>query len=236
MQKNGSEIMEFKKGIKDSIPVGLGYFAVSFSLGIIAKNVGLSPIQGFLASLFINASAGEYAVFLMISTHGTFIQMVIMTLVSNARYFLMSFALSQKIEEKTNLLHRMCIGFDLTDELFGLAINHEVKVNHKYIYGTYLVALPCWALGTALGIVAGNSLPTKIVASLSVALYGMFLAIIIPQAKKDRVIGLLIIISFLLSYICKDVPISGGTRTILLTIIISMAAAIIKPRKKEENV
>ena len=184
--------MEFKKGIKDSIPVGLGYFAVSFSLGIIAKNVGLSPIQGFLTSLFINASAGEYAVFLMISTHGTFIQMVIMTLVSNARYFLMSFALSQKIEEKTNLLHRMCIGFDLTDELFGLAI------------------------GTALGIVAGNSLPTKIVASLSVALYGMFLAIIIPQAKKDRVIGLLIIISFLLSYICKDVPISGGTRTILL--------------------
>ena len=169
--------MEFKKGIKDSIPVGLGYFAVSFSLGIIAKNVGLSPIQGFLTSLFINASAGEYAVFLMISTHGTFIQMVIMTLVSNARYFLMSFALSQKIEEK---------------------INHEGKVNHKYIYGTYLVALPCWALGTALGIVAGNSLPTKIVASLSVALYGMFLAIIIPQAKKDRVIGLLIIISFLL--------------------------------------
>ena len=133
MQKNGSEIMEFKKGIKDSIPVGLGYFAVSFSLGIIAKNVGLSPIQGFLTSLFINASAGEYAVFLMISTHGTFIQMVIMTLVSNARYFLMSFALSQKIEEKTNLLHRMCIGFDLTDELFGLAINHEGKVNHKYI-------------------------------------------------------------------------------------------------------
>lgn len=130
--------MEFKKGIKDSIPVGLGYFAVSFSLGIIAKNVGLSPIQGFLTSLLINASAGEYAAFLMISTHGTFIQMVIMTLVSNARYFLMSFALSQKIEEKTNLLHRMCIGFDLTDELFGLAINHEGKVNHKYIYIWYI--------------------------------------------------------------------------------------------------
>lgn len=228
--------MELRKGIKDSVPVGMGYFAVSFSLGIIAKNVGLSPIQGFLTSLFINASAGEYAVFLMISTHGTFIQMIIMTLVSNARYFLMSFALSQKIEEKTSLFHRMCIGFDLTDELFGLAINHEGKVNHKYIYGTYLVALPCWALGTALGIVAGNSLPTKIVASLSVALYGMFLAIIIPQAKKDRVVGVLVVVSFLLSYICKDMPISGGTRTILLTIIISMAAAIIKPRKKEENV
>ena len=197
--------MEFKKGIKDSIPVGMGYFAVSFSLGIIAKNVGLSPIQGFLTSLFINASAGEYAVFLMISTHGTFIQMIIMTLVSNARYFLMSFALSQKIEE-------------------------------KYIYGTYLVALPCWAFGTALGIIAGNSLPTKIVASLSVALYGMFLAIIIPQAKKDRIVGVLVVVSFLLSYICKDIPISSGTRTILLTIIISMAAAIIKPRKKEENV
>lgn len=130
----------------------------------------------------------------------------------------------------------MCIGFDLTDELFGLAINHEGKVNHNYIYGTYLVALPCWAFGTALGIVAGNSLPTKIVASLSVALYGMFLAIIIPQAKKDRVVCVLVIISFLLSYICKDMPISSGTRTILLTIIISMAAAIIRPRKEDENV
>lgn len=228
--------MEFKKGIKDSIPVGMGYFAVSFSLGIIAKNVGLSPIQGFLTSLFINASAGEYAAFWMISTHGTFIQMIIMTLVSNARYFLMSFALSQKIEEKTSLFHRMCIGFDLTDELFGLAINYNGKVNHKYIYGTYLVALPCWAFGTALGIIAGNSLPTKIVASLSVALYGMFLAIIIPQAKKDRIVGVLVVVSFLLSYVCKDMPISSGTKTIILTIIISMAAAIIKPRKKEENV
>ena len=98
------------------------------------------------------------------------------------------------------------------------------------------MALPCWALGTALGIVAGNSLPTKIVASLSVALYGMFLAIIIPQAKKDRIVGVLVVVSFLLSYICKDIPISSGTRTILLTIIISMVAAIIKPRKKEENV
>ena len=172
----------------------------------------------------------------MISTHGTFFQMVIMTLVSNARYFLMSFALSQKIEEKTSVFHRMCIGFDLTDELFGLAINHEGKVKHNYIYGTYLVALPCWAFGTALGIVAGNSLPTKIVASLSVALYGMFLAIIIPQAKKDRVVCVLVIISFLLSYICKDMPISSGTRTILLTIIISVAAAIIRPRKEDENV
>lgn len=141
-----------------------------------------------------------------------------------------------KIEEKTTLVHRMCIGFDLTDELFGLAINHKGKVNYKYIYGTYLVALPCWAFGTALGIIVGNSLPTKIVASLSVALYGMFLAIIIPQAKKDQVVGVLVVVSFLLSYVCKDMPISSGTRTILLTIIISMAAAIIKPRKKEENV
>ena len=98
------------------------------------------------------------------------------------------------------------------------------------------MALPCWAFGTALGIVAGNSLPTKIVASLSVALYGMFLAIIIPQAKRDRVVCMLVAVSFLLSYMCKDMPISSGTRTILLTIIISMAAAIIKPRKKEENV
>lgn len=105
-----------------------------FHLESSQKNVGLTPIQGLLTSLLMNASAGEYAFFLMISTHGTFIQMVIMTLVSNARYFLMSFALSQKIEEKTSLFHRVCIDFDLIDELFGLAISRDGKVNYKYIW------------------------------------------------------------------------------------------------------
>lgn len=228
--------MEFKEGIKDSIPVGMGYLAVSFTLGIMAKNIGLSPIQGFITSLLINASAGEYAVFMMIQSGGTFWQMVIMTLVSNARYLLMSFALSQKIEEKTNVFHRLCIGFDITDELFGLAISRKGKVKPMYMYGTYCVALPAWAFGTLFGILAGNVLPSRIVSALSVALYGMFLAIIIPQSKKDRFVGILVIISFAASYIFQQVLISNGTKTILLTIVISVLAAIIKPIRREKHV
>ncbi|MGM9948102.1 AzlC family ABC transporter permease [Floccifex sp.] len=222
---------EFKRGMKNGIPIGLGYFAVAFTLGIMAKNIGLSPIQGFITSALINASAGEYACFMMIASNGTFWQMVMMTIVSNARYFLMSFSLSQKIEENTSTIHRLLIGFDVTDELFGLAIGQEGKVKPWFLYGAYAVAIPCWASGTALGIVAGNTLSASIVSALSVALYGMFLAVIIPAAKKDKVVFALVLISFILSYICKDIPISSGTKTILLTILISLIAAIVCPRR-----
>ncbi|MGM9912355.1 AzlC family ABC transporter permease [Floccifex sp.] len=222
---------EFRRGMKDGIPIGMGYFAVAFTLGIMAKNIGLTPIQGFITSALINASAGEYACFMMIASNGTFWQMVMMTIVSNARYFLMSFSLSQKLDEKLSTAHRMLIGFDVTDELFGLAINQKGKVNPYFMYGAYCVAIPGWALGTALGIVAGNALPVRIVSALSVALYGMFLAVIIPAAKKDKVVAILVIISFLLSYLCKDLPFSDGTKTIILTVVIAGIAAIVAPRK-----
>lgn len=226
----------FKEGFKDGIPIGLGYFAVAFSLGIAAANIGLTPFQGFLTSMLMNASAGESAAFTAIKEGVPYIQAALVTIVANARYFLMSFALSQKINPKEKTIHRLLMGFYLTDEFFGLAISQDGYANPKYTYGAVCLAAPCWAIGTALGIVMGNILPKNIVSALSVALYGMFLAIIIPQAKKNKAISILIIISFLTSYILsRYTSISSSTIIIVLTIVISAFGAIVFPVKGDKS-
>jgi predicted branched-subunit amino acid permease len=229
----------FKQGMRDGIPIGLGYLAVSFSLGITAKNAGLTPFQGFLTSLLENASAGEYIAFTLIGAGASYIEVFLMTLIANARYLLMSCALSQHFSPDTPWYHRLLVGYDLTDELFGIAISRPGYLEPVYMYGAFLVALPAWSGGTALGIVAGNLLPSDVVSALSVALFGMFIAIIIPPAKKDRVILALILISFALSLVFRLAPcirnISSGTRTIILTLLIAGAAAILFPVKDEDS-
>jgi predicted branched-subunit amino acid permease len=224
----------FCEGMRDGVPIALGYFAVSFSLGIAARNAGLTPIQGFVASLFNNASAGEYAAFSLIAAGATYVEVAIITLIANARYLLMSCALAQRFAPRTPFFHRLIIGYDVTDdELFGITIARPGYLNPFYTYGAIALAAPAWAMGTALGIVAGNLLPLRAVSALSVALYGMFLAIIIPPARKNRVVAVLVALSFALSFICNYLPgiasLSDGTRTILLTVLISCGAAVLFP-------
>lgn len=223
--------------MRDGIPIGLGYLAVSFSLGVTARNAGLTPFQGFLASILNNASAGEYAAFTLIAADAAYFEMALITLITNARYLLMSCALSQRFSPDTPFFHRLLIGYDITDELFGITIARPGYLEPYYTYGAIVVAAPCWAVGTSLGIIAGNILPPRAVSALSVALYGMFLAIIIPPARKNRVIAMLIPISFAASYGAAILPVisglSGGTRTIILTVAISAAAALLFPVKEE---
>ena len=230
----------FCDGIRDGFPIALGYFAVSFSLGIAARNAGLTPMQGFWASLLNNASAGEYAAFTLIAAKATYLEVAIITLIANARYLLMSCALAQRFSPETPFFHRLLIGYDVTDELFGITIARPGYLNPCYTYGAILLAAPAWAIGTALGIVAGNALPLRVVSALSVALYGMFLAIIIPPARKDRVVAALVLLSFVLSFACSYLPgvaaLSDGTRTILLTVLISGAAAVLFPVPAQEEV
>ena len=220
-------------GIRDGIPIGLGYFVVSFTLGITAKHAGLSPLQGFFASLFNNASAGEYAGFTVIAADAPYLEIAIITLVANARYLLMSAVMSQKFSKDTPFFHRIFVGFDVTDEIFGITVNRAGKLNPFYNYGAFIPALPGWSLGTVLGIIAGNVLPLSAVSALSVALYGMFLAIIIPPTRKDKIICLVVVISFAASFLADIffAEISAGTRTIILTILIAGAASILKPVK-----
>ena len=228
----------FTEGLKAGIPIGLGYFAVSFSLGIIARNCGFNAFQGFLTSLTSYASAGQYVGFTMYGAGDTILQLVIMMIVTNARYLLMGVALNQKVREGTSILHRIMIGLSITDEIFGVSIARPGYAHPYFGLGCWISAMSMWSIGNALGIAVGNILPLRAVSALSVALYGMFLAVIIPPVKKDKAIGVAIIFSFAASYLAATVPdiqeISSGNRTILLTVIIATAAAVIAPRKNEE--
>lgn len=229
----------FLEGLRDGLPIGLGYFAVSFSLGIAAQKTGLTPLEGFFASLFTNASAGEHVVFTLIGTGTTVLEIILVTLVANARYLLMSCALSQRLSPDTSMRHRLLIGSDVTDELFGISIARPGFLEPFYFYGAMVTSIPFWATGTALGIIMGDCLHPRAVNALSVALYGMFLAVIIPPARKNKVVGALVAISFLMSYLAANLPfvsqLSEGNRTIILTVLIAGVGALLFPVKEGDG-
>lgn len=229
----------FREGMRDAIPIALGYLAVSFSLGITAKNAGLVPFEGFMASLLTNASAGEYAGFTVITAGATYLEMALVILIANSRYMIMSCAMSQKMDSSVPWYHRVLMGFDITDELFAITIARPGKINPYYFYGAMLLALPGWSVGTLLGIVIGNLLPLKAVSAFSVALYGMFLAVIIPPSRQNKIIAAFVIISFIASYVTTYLPyvsdLSSATRIIILTVAISSIAAIFFPKDISEE-
>ena len=228
----------YREGLHDGIPIGLGYFAVAFSLGIICRSSGFSVFQGFLASLLNNTSAGAFAAITLIGVGASYMEIALVTFIANARYLLMSCALSQRFSPKTAFVQRLGVAFAVTDELFSIAIAKPGMLNPWYYYGAMSLAIPGWSTGTALGILAGSELPTRIVSALSVALYGMFLAVIIPPAKQSRMILWVVLLSFLASFIASVWPLlaalSGGTRTIILTVSISALAAWYKPVREEQ--
>lgn len=230
---------QFARGLRTGIPISLGYLAVSFTMGITAKNAGLTAFQATLTSLLVNASAGQYAAFTMMAVNSGFLELAIMEAVTNARYILMSCALSQKLPSTAKLWQRMTIGFNVNDEIFGMAIAEEDKLNPYYYFGMMAIAMPGWALGTFLGTSVGNILPASAVSALSVGLYGMFLAVIIPASKKSKIILGVVIVSMAASFAMEVIPlfsaIASGTRTIILTVVIASAAAVLFPVKEEEK-
>ena len=223
----------YARGLKAGVPIGLGYLAVAFTLGIAAKNAGLTAFQATLTSFLINASAGEFVGFTLIGAGASYLEVAIMELVANARYLLMSFSLSQKLSPKTGIGHRMLIGWYVTDEVFGVSISAPGHLNPFYTYGAISLACPGWAIGTCLGVIVGNILPASLVSALSVGLYGMFIAIFVPPSKTSKVIGGLVLVSMALSFAFNRIPvfngISSGVKTIILTVAISAAAALLFP-------
>lgn len=228
----------FAQGVRDGIPIALGYFAVAFSLGIAARDAGLSPLEGMLASIFCNASAGEYALFTLIGAGASLLEVALVTLITNARYFLMSCALSQRISPDMPNIHRYIVGAYVTDEFFGITVARPGPMTPAYNYGAIAVAAPGWAIGTFLGILMGTILPARVVSALGVALYGMFLAIIIPPARKDLAVAICVAAGFVCSYAAGVIPaaaaLSAGTRTILLTVGISALVALLFPVKEDD--
>ena len=232
----------FRKGVKDGIPIGLGYFAVSFTFGMMAVADGLSIWQAVLISLTNVTSAGQFAGLEIMVMSGSYWEMALTQLIINLRYCLMSFSLAQKFRRDESLVHRYIAAFGVTDEIFGISASQPGKVSAFYNYGAMCVAIPGWVLGTLAGAISGN-LPDFMMSALSVAIYGMFLAIIIPPAKQNKAVLAVVVAAMLISTLFKVIPflseVSSGFVIIITTLIVAGAAAYFCPiedEKEEESV
>lgn len=227
------QINSFKKGIKDGMPICLGYISVAFAFGIYATGSGLSIIQALLISMTNVTSAGQLAGVPIITATGTFLELIVSQLVINLRYALMSVSLSQKLSDNVKLKDRFIIAFVNTDEVFAVASAKKEAVGKKYMYGLILTPYLGWSLGTLLGAAAGNILPIGIVSALGIAIYGMFVAIVIPETKKSKPTLLCVIFAIILSCIFTYVPllksVPSGFTIIICAVISSGLFALIAP-------
>lgn len=231
--------MNFKRGIQDGIPIGLGYFAVSFTFGMMAVSGGLTAWQAVLISLTNLTSAGQFAGLGIIVAGGSIWEMALTQLVINLRYGLMSFSLSQKLEKNISTGHRLAVAFGVTDEIFGVSASQEGRLSPWYNYGVMSMAIPGWTLGTLVGAVLGNVLPGFLVSALNVAIYGMFLAVIIPPAKKNKSVLGVVIGAMAISTVFAVVPVlnkvSSGFVIIITTLIVAGLAAHFSPIPEEKE-
>ena len=225
--------------MKDGIPISLGYFAVSFTLGIASKKIGLSTFQASLMSACMLASAGQFAAIGMIASGAGYVEMIVTELVVNLRYLLMSSALSQKVQRERPFFHRFLMAYEVTDEIFGISMAVDGKLHPEYMYGAAVVAAPGWVLGTCMGALIGMILPASVMSALNVALYGMFMAVVIPPSRKSKIIAGVVVISMAASAACSVIPgireISSGFQIILLTIVLAGIAAVLFPIPVEEE-
>lgn len=231
---------DFKKGLKDGIPIALGYISVSFTFGLQAVSTGLTWWEAVMISFTNLTSAGQFAgLDIMIRGGGFWVEMICTQFIINLRYALMSLSLSQKTDNSVKGIHRWLAGFGITDEIFAVSMGNEKEVSNKYLYGIILLPLLGWTGGTLLGAAAGNVLPEVVRDSLCIAIYGMFLAIIIPPAKKNHAILKVVIISVLLSCAFKWVPVlnsvSSGFVIIICTVVAATIGAIFFPVKEEKE-
>lgn len=228
-----NEQNNFKKGLRDGLPICLGYLSVAFAFGIFATESGLTLIQTLLVSMTNVTSAGQLAGVPIITAGGTLIELAVAQLVINLRYALMSVSLSQKLGPSVRLLDRFLIAFVNTDEVFAVATSQSGNVGKRYSYGLILTPYLGWSLGTFLGAGAGNILPESITSALGIAIYGMFVAIVVPETKKRRAtavcVGIAIALSCLFSYLPALSAIPSGFTVIICAVIASALMAFLAP-------
>lgn len=228
---------EIQSGCRDGIPIALGYFSVSFSFGIMAMGGGLSVFQAALTSLTNMTSAGQFAGLQIVIAGGTLLEMAATQLIINLRYALMSLSLSQKLSEKVTMRQRLVIAFANTDEIFAVAMAHGKELSFSYMIGLQSLPILGWTAGTACGAAAGSVLPASVNSALSVALYGMFMAVVIPAAKKAVSVLSVALLSAFMSCLLYYVPafkgISAGMSIILCTVAVSAAGAVLFPLPEE---
>lgn len=229
---------KFTKGVTDGLPICFGYLAVSFAFGISAVQGGLSWLEALLISAFNLTSAGQLAGVGVIISSGSLIEMAVTQLVINSRYSLMSVSLSQKLSDKVSLLDRFLIAFGNTDEIFAVSVSNKGFVGKRYMYGLILTPYLGWSLGTLLGAVLGNVLPQIVISSLGLAIYGMFIAIVVPVVKKEKATLLCVLGAILLSCLFRYLPllsvIPSGFVIIICAVIPSLIFAFAAPIETEE--
>lgn len=229
---------EYTLGIRRGLPVGLGYFSVSFGFGAMAVSKGLSVAQSTLISASNLTSAGQFAGLTTIVENSGLWMMILTQLIINSRYALMSLALSQKMGQQIGLLPRLLIAFFNTDEVFALAMAREHTLTVPFLYGLGLLPMAGWVSGTLFGALAGSILPLSIRTALGVMLYGMFIAIIIPPAKKERPVALAALLALILSSLFAWVPAlqnaPKGTPIVICTVAAAALCAWLFPVEEEK--
>lgn len=225
---------KFFKGMADGIPIGLGYLSVSFGFGIMAVGAGLSPFEAFVISLTNLTSAGQAQGVSVIASGGTLAEMALVQLVINIRYALMGLSLSQKLDKRFTPIHRFFAAYGITDEIFAVCSSQKEPLMPDYMYGVIAVSAFGWTTGTFLGAMAGELLPKSISSALGIVLYGMFIAIVVPAAKKQKSILTVSVIAALLAIVCKYLLtfISGGFAVIICAAAASLIGALLFPRKE----
>ncbi|MDD6483300.1 MAG: AzlC family ABC transporter permease [Clostridiales bacterium] len=230
---------EYKHGLRDGIPIALGYFSVSFAFGIMAAEAGLEVWEAALVSLMNVTSAGQFAGVTVMAALGSYIEMALTQLVINLRYSLMAISLSQKADGKFRGIWRALLGFGITDEVFAAAAGKDGEVSRSYFAGIISLPIISWTAGTLCGAVLGNVMPEFITNALGVALYGMFIAIVIPKAKESRKILAAVIMSAVISLMVKYIPwfsgISSGFAIIICAVAASAVCALIFGGKENEG-
>lgn len=230
---------DYQNGLHDGVAVALGYFAVSFAFGMEAATHGLSILQAVLISLTNVTSAGQFSGLGIIAAGGTYIEIALTQLIINLRYCLMSFSLAQKLDRSAPSWHRYLMAYSVTDEIFALDASLSGPLKPTYHYGITSVAVPGWVLGTLAGAISGTLLPAFVISALGVAIYGMFLAIIIPPARQNRTILLVVLSAMGLSFLFSVLPVlnkvSSGFVIIITTVVIAGIAAWLKPIQEEQT-
>lgn len=229
--------VHFFKGLYHGIPIALGYLSVSFGFGIMAVKAGLSILAAVGISVTNLTSAGQAAGVAIIAAGGSYIEMALTQLVINIRYSLMGLSLSQKLDKSFTTPHRLLASFGITDEIFAVASAQPGRVTPWYMYGLILISFLGWSGGTLLGAAAGQFLPAAITDAMGIVLYGMFLAIIIPPARKEKSVLTAVVIAALFSILFNYLltAVSPGFAVIISAIAASAAAALLFPIDEEEE-
>lgn len=230
---------EFLEGIRDGIPICLGYFSVSMAFGLTAVLSGIPVWAAVVISLTNLTSAGQFAGMNLMAAQGLLVEIGFTTLIINLRYFLMSISVSQKVESKMTMKERLAVSFGITDEIFAVSMQRTKELTSAYMAGLILLPVVGWTGGTFVGAAATSFMPEALSNALGIALYGMFIAVIVPPAREHKNVLFTVVAAIAASVACTYLPViknlSGGWRIILITIAVCLLAAWLFPVEEKEG-